>query len=89
MVKVKSLIGMTLCSLTLFSIAGPATLAHAATGYDYDQTITKRVVATKKMPVYKVRVGASEAQNRFFKDGYIHKGTHLKSSAWIMSTGGW
>lgn len=57
-------------------------------GNTYAKQATRYVRVTKKMRVYRVRTGKYEAANRFYKVGYLKKGTKLHISYWIMSTGG-
>ncbi|MBD5429244.1 hypothetical protein [Lactobacillus sp.] len=58
-------------------------------GNDYARAATRYVKVTRKIPIYRVRTGKYEAQNHFYKAGYVKKGTKLHISYWIMSTGGW
>ena len=57
-------------------------------GNNYAAMATRHVKVTKNMPVYRIKTGKYEAQNRFYRYGSIKKGTKLYISRWIMSTGG-
>lgn len=58
-------------------------------GNSYATLATRHVKTTKSVAVYRIRTGKYEAANHFHYAGKIKKGTKLRISHYLMSTGGW
>jgi len=83
----KTLIAITLLSsLFLFSSTADASYLN---GNSYAAEAKKSATARKTVRVYKVTTGNYEANNHFTFYGYLHKGSKVKRSSYLMSTGGW
>ncbi|MFT8401005.1 MAG: hypothetical protein ABF679_07070 [Lentilactobacillus diolivorans] len=85
----KYLILLTTLALGLLFFAMPiGTNAAYLNGNGYAREATHLVRARKAVRVYRVTTGNSEASNRFHFAGYLHKGSKVFASGYLMSTGG-
>ena len=83
----KVLLGTTLLS-TLFLFSSSVNASYL-NGNSYAAEATKHATAKKTVRVYKVTTGKYEANNHYTFYGYLHKGSSVKRSSYLMSTGGW
>jgi len=83
----KALITLVLVS-GLLSISTSAK-ANYLNGNSYAAEATKTAFAKKTVRVYKITTGHYESENQATLYGYLYKGTKVKRSNYIMSTGGW
>lgn len=83
----KALITLVLVS-GLLSISTSAK-ANYLNGNSYAAEATKSATAKKNVRVYKITTGKYESENKASFFGYLRKGTTVKRSNYVMSTGGW
>lgn len=75
--------------IALISLGSTTANASYLNGNSYAAEATRRVTTKKSVKVYMVETGKYEAANKFYSYGKIKKGTTLKASYYLMSTGGW
>jgi hypothetical protein len=85
------ILGITIFSMftSLVTTSTTASASYYLNGNDYAREATHLVTAKKTVRVYKIRTGNCEANNRWTFYKYIHKGSRVYASHWLMSTGGW